>query len=70
MQALKKQGLLKGAKTCKLEFCKHCVLSKKTKVKFGTTICRTKEFLIMCIQMFGVPLRMHLSEGNTIFSPL
>ena len=26
LQSLVKQGLLKGAKTCKLEFCKHCVL--------------------------------------------
>ena len=42
-------------------------MGKKTKVKFGTTIRRTKGFLIMCILMFGVPLRMHFSEGNTIF---
>jgi len=33
---------LKGAKTCKLEFCEHCVLGKKTKVKLGTAIHRTK----------------------------
>jgi len=45
MQALVKQGLLKGAKICKLEFCEHCVLSKKTKVKFGTAIHRTKKIL-------------------------
>ena len=25
LQCLVKQGLLKGAKTCKLEFCEHCV---------------------------------------------
>jgi len=36
---------LKDAKTCKMEFCEHCVLSKKTKVKFGTTIHSTKEIL-------------------------
>ena len=45
MQALVKQALLKGAKTCKLAFCEHCVLGKKTKVKFGTTIHRTKRIL-------------------------
>jgi len=28
---------LKGARTCKLDFCEHCVIKKKTKVKFGTT---------------------------------
>jgi len=45
MQALVKQGLLKGTKTCKLKFFKHCVLGKKTKVKFGITIPRTIEIL-------------------------
>ena len=48
MQALAKQGLLKGVKTCKMNFCEHCVLSKKIKVKFGTAIHRTKEILIKC----------------------
>ena len=31
MQALTKQDLLKGAKICKLEFCEHCVLGKKSR---------------------------------------
>ncbi|GMP51093.1 hypothetical protein CsSME_00017460 [Camellia sinensis var. sinensis] len=38
-------GLLKGAKTGKLEFCKHCVLGKQTRIKFGTAIHRTKGIL-------------------------
>ncbi|KAM5552956.1 hypothetical protein ABKV19_025277 [Rosa sericea] len=42
MQGLVKQGLLKGAKTCKLEFCEHCVLGKQTRVKFGTAVHQTK----------------------------
>ena len=33
-----KQGLLDCALTCNLEFGKHCVLNKKTMVKFGTVI--------------------------------
>ena len=36
LQVLVRQGLLKGAGTCKLEFCEYCVIGKKTKVKFGT----------------------------------
>jgi len=28
---------VKGARTCKLDFCEHCVIRKKTKVKFGIT---------------------------------
>ena len=40
-----KRGLLKGAKTCKLEFCEHCVLGKQMRVKFGTVIHNTKGIL-------------------------
>ncbi|GMP36216.1 hypothetical protein CsSME_00008418 [Camellia sinensis var. sinensis] len=45
LQGLVKQGLLKGAKTEKLEFCEHCVLGKQTRIKFGTAIHRTKGIL-------------------------
>ena len=45
LQALGKQGLLKGAETYKLELCEHFVIGKKTKVKFGTTIHRTERIL-------------------------
>jgi len=37
LEALTKQGLLKGVKTCKLEFYEHCIIGKKTKMKFGTS---------------------------------
>ena len=37
LQALTKQGLLKGVRTCKLDFCEHCVIRKNTKVKFSTS---------------------------------
>jgi len=36
---------MKGAKTCKLELCEHCVLSKKIKVKFDIAIHCIKEIL-------------------------
>jgi len=29
LRALTKQGLLKGARTCKLEFCEYCIIEKK-----------------------------------------
>ncbi|CAB4316429.1 unnamed protein product [Prunus armeniaca] len=45
LQGLVKQGLLKGAKACKLEFCEHCVLGKQTRVKFGTAIHHTNDIL-------------------------
>ena len=37
-----KQGLLKSANSCKIEFCKHRVLEKQTQVKFITIIHCTK----------------------------
>ena len=42
LQGLMKQGLLKGAKTGKFDFCEHCVMGKQTRVKFGIAIHRTK----------------------------
>ena len=39
------QGLLKGAKTCKLDFCEQCVLGKQKMVKFGTAIHNTEGIL-------------------------
>ena len=47
LKSLVKQGLLKGAKTCKLEFCEHCVLGKQTRVKFNIAVHQTKVHLIM-----------------------
>ncbi|XP_020270866.1 uncharacterized protein LOC109846053 [Asparagus officinalis] len=43
LQSLANQGLLKSAKTYKMELCKHYVLGRKTTVKFGTTIHNTRE---------------------------
>ncbi|KAH9753489.1 Integrase catalytic domain-containing protein [Citrus sinensis] len=45
LQTLMRHGLLKGTKTCKLNFCEHCVVGKKTRVKFGTTNHNTREIL-------------------------
>ena len=38
LESLIKQGLLKSAKTCILEFYEHYVLRKHTRVKFDTVI--------------------------------
>ena len=45
LKNLSNQGLLKGVKTCDLEFCEHCIKGKQTRVKFGTTIQNTKGIL-------------------------
>ena len=36
---------MKGAKTCKLDFCEQCVIGKKKRVKFGTAIHNTEGIL-------------------------
>ena len=45
LQMLAMQGLLKGAKTYKLDFCEKCVLGKQKRVKFGTAIHNTEGIL-------------------------
>ena len=45
LQTLAMQGLLKGAKTCKLDFCEQCVLRKQKRVKFSTAIHNTEGIL-------------------------
>ena len=64
------EGLLKGTKACKLEFCEHCVLGKQQRVKFGIAIHNTKVFWIMCIQMCGDLPRLRQSEVGIILSLL
>ncbi|RVX19433.1 Retrovirus-related Pol polyprotein from transposon TNT 1-94 [Vitis vinifera] len=45
MMELHKRNLLKGIKTCKLDFCKYCVFGKHNKVQFKTTIHKTEAVL-------------------------
>ncbi|KAK8953905.1 hypothetical protein KSP39_PZI002955 [Platanthera zijinensis] len=42
---LHKKGILKGVKTCKLDFCETCVLGKQHRVKFVTSSKRSKQML-------------------------
>ncbi|KAK8914559.1 hypothetical protein KSP39_PZI024198 [Platanthera zijinensis] len=37
--------MIKGAKNCKLDFCGHCVIGKKTRVFIGTAVHNTKGIL-------------------------
>jgi len=45
MTELHKRNLLHGVKTCKLDFCKFCVLGKQTRVSFMTRKHRTEGIL-------------------------
>ncbi|KAG8474612.1 hypothetical protein CXB51_031249 [Gossypium anomalum] len=45
MVELSKRGILDGKGICKLNFCEHCVLGKKKRVRFTRGIHNTKEML-------------------------
>ena len=45
MVKLHKRNLLKGIKTCKLDFCKYCVLGKQNMVQFKTAMHKTEGIL-------------------------
>ena len=45
LQTLTRHRLLKGTKTCKLNFYEHCVVGKKTRVKFGMANHDIREIL-------------------------
>ncbi|KAE8681319.1 hypothetical protein F3Y22_tig00111330pilonHSYRG00089 [Hibiscus syriacus] len=45
MAELHKRNLLHGVKSCKLDFCKYCVLGKQTKVRFKTAKHTTQGIL-------------------------
>ena len=67
LQALAKAGLLKGVKTCKLEFCEHCVIGKKAKVKFGTATHCTEGILDYVLANIWGPTKMAFIGGNYYF---
>ena len=52
-------------KTCKLEFFEHCVIDKKTKVKFGTAIhCTERIFDYIHTDIWG-PIKTASLGGIT-----
>ena len=67
LQALARQGLLKGVGTCKLEFCEYCVIGKKTKEKFGTTTHCTEGILDYVHTNVWEPTKTASIGGNHYF---
>ena len=61
------QALLKGARTCKLEFCEYCVIKKKTKVKFGTSTYYTERILDYVQTDIWGPTKATSIGGNDYF---
>ena len=55
---LHKRNLLKGIKTCKLDFCKYCVFGKQNKVQFKTSTHKTEGVLDFVHTEFWGPVRV------------
>ena len=66
-QALAKQGVLEGTLMCNLKFDKHCVLDKKTKVKFGIVIHRSGGLLDYVHVDVWDPTKTASFEGHQYF---
>ena len=45
IRKLQKRNLLAGAKSCKLDFCKYCVMGKMRKMRFKTAMHKTEGIL-------------------------
>ena len=67
LKTLAMQGLLKGAKTCKMDFCKQCVLGKQKRVKFGTAIHNTEGILDYIHTDVWGPTKTASSRGKHYF---
>ena len=70
MQELHKRNHLKGVKTCKLEFCKYCILGKYNKVQFKKDIHKTKGILDHVQMDVLGPTRVASWEGHNYFLTL
>ena len=70
MMKLHKRNLLKGIKTCKLDFCKYGVFGKQNKVQLKTTTHKTEGVLnYVHIDIWG-PVRVASLGGSKYFVSL
>ena len=67
MMKLHKRNLLKGIKTCKLDFCKYCVFGKQNKVQFKTTTHKIEEVLDYVHTNVWGPVRVASLGGSMYF---
>ncbi|KAL9270861.1 Retrovirus-related Pol polyprotein from transposon TNT 1-94-like protein [Drosera capensis] len=67
MLELHKRNLLKGVKSCKLDFCKFCVLGKQCKVQFRGATSNTKGILDYIHSDVWGPVRVPSKGGSLYF---
>jgi len=67
MLELHKRNLLKGVKTCKIDFCKLCILGKQNRVQFKTATHKTEGILdYVHLDVWG-PVRTASRGGHMYF---
>ena len=64
---LHKKNLLKGVKTCKLNFCKFCVLEKQNRVQFKTATHKTEDIMDYVHSDVWEPVRTASRGGYMYF---
>ena len=64
-------GLLKGTNNYKIKLCEHCVVGKKTRVKFSTANHNTREILeYVHNNVWGPTKTTSISESHYFISHL
>jgi hypothetical protein len=53
MKELHKRNLLARIKSCKLDFCKYCIMGKQCRVRFKIATHKAKVYWTMYIKIFG-----------------
>uniref|UniRef100_A0A2N9FN54 Integrase catalytic domain-containing protein n=1 Tax=Fagus sylvatica TaxID=28930 RepID=A0A2N9FN54_FAGSY len=67
MRELHKRNLLTGIKSCKLDFCKYCIVGKQCKVRFKTATHKTKGILDYVHSDIWGPVRTPSKGGAQYF---
>jgi hypothetical protein len=67
MRELHKRNQLTGIKSCKLDFCKYCIMGKKCRVRFKTATHKTKGILDYVHSDIWGPMRTPSKGGAQYF---
>uniref|UniRef100_A0A2N9GEX0 Integrase catalytic domain-containing protein n=1 Tax=Fagus sylvatica TaxID=28930 RepID=A0A2N9GEX0_FAGSY len=67
MRELHKRNLLTGIKSCKLDFCKYCIMGKQCRVRFKTATHKTKGILDYVHSDIWGPVRTPSKGGTQYF---
>jgi transposase InsO family protein len=67
MRELHKRNLLTGIKSCKLDFCKYCIMGKQGRVRFKTATHKTKGILDFMHSDIWGPVRTPSKGGAQYF---